>query len=268
MVAARRRWRTLTELEDWLEKPMLILSGVWLVLLVVELAWTANPLIQAMGLAIWVVFIAEFALRFALAPRKLPFLARNVLTIAALAIPAFRLLRVVRALRLLRFARFTRGATLVRVVAGANRSMNTLRGAMRRRGFGYILVLTLLICVLGAVGMRAFEAGGPNGEDFASFGDALWWTAMILTTMGSQAWPATGEGRLLALLLSIYAFAVFGYVAAALASFFVGRDQEEAATERELARLSREVAALRRQLAQPPAHEGRSGPGGEPTTQT
>lgn len=33
----------------------------------------------------------------------------------------------------------------------------------------------------------------------------------------------TGEGRTLCVLLSIYAFAVFGYVTAALASFFIGR---------------------------------------------
>lgn len=36
MVADRRRWRTLKELEDWLEKPMLALSAVWLGLLVIE----------------------------------------------------------------------------------------------------------------------------------------------------------------------------------------------------------------------------------------
>lgn len=250
MVAERRRWRTLEQLEDWLEKPMLVLSAVWLALLVAELAWTANRTIQILGLVIWIAFIVEFAVRLALAPRKATFLARNILTVAALVVPAFRLLRALRALRFLRFARLARGATLVRVVAGANRGMNALRGAMRRRGFGYVAALTLVVCVLGALGMRAFEAEGPNGESFASFGDALWWTAMILTTMGSQAWPATPEGRLLALLLSIYAFAVFGYVAAALASFFVGRDREDEARERDLAKLTREVAALRRDLAE------------------
>ena len=65
---------------------------------------------------------------------------------------------------------------------------------------------------------------------------------MILTTMGSQAWPATAEGRILALLLSVYAFAVFGYVAAALASFFIGRDQEESAVS------SKDVEELKAQL--------------------
>ena len=246
-MAINPRWRTLKELEAWVETPMLVLSGVWLALLVVELAWGAPAPVQAAGLVIWAVFILEFLLRFLLAPRKVLFLAHNVITVAALIVPAFRLLRVAR---ILRFARFARGATLVRVVAGANRSMNALRRSMRRRGFGYVLALTLVICLLGAVGMRTFEAGGPSGEAFDSFGEALWWTAMILTTMGSQAWPATPEGRILALLLSVYAFAVFGYVAAALASFFVGRDKEdeEGPTRTELAALRRELAELRETL--------------------
>jgi voltage-gated potassium channel len=251
MESDRRRWLTLKRLEAWLETPLLVLSAVWLALLVVELAWTSNRFLHGLGLAIWAVFIFEFALRFALAPRKAAFLARNLLTLVALVLPAMRLLRFARLLRLVRLARVARGTTLVRVVAGANRGMNALRRAMKRRGFGYAAALTLVVCLLGAVGMRAFEADGPNAEAFDSFGDSLWWTAMILTTMGSQAWPATPEGRVLALLLSIYAFAVFGYVAAALASFFVGRDREtaEPPLHAEISRLRGEIAELRSELA-------------------
>ena len=234
-----RREELLSTLEARLETPMLVLSAAWLALLVIELLWGAVRPLEILGLAIWAAFVLEFAVRFALAPRKLKVLGKNLVTVLALAAPAFRLLRVARVLR---FARLARGATLLRVVAGANRSMNALRRTMRRRGFSYVVLLTLVVCVLGALGMRAFETGGPSGEAFDSFGDALWWTAMILTTMGSQAWPATAEGRILALLLSVYAFAVFGYVAAALASFFIGRDQEESAVS------SKDVEELQAQL--------------------
>ena len=247
MAERQEREGLLHDLEGWVETPMLVLSAVWLVLLVVELTWGGSPLVVALGTAIWIVFILEFLLRFALAPRKLTFLGRNVITLVALVVPAFRLLRVVRVLR---FARVARGATLVRVVAGANRSMGALRRTMKRRGLGYVVAVTLVVCLLGAVGMRAFEAGGPAGEAFDSFGDSLWWTAMILTTMGSQAWPETGEGRLLAFLLSFYAFAVFGYVAAAFASVFVDQDRgaAEAPQAAEFDALRREVAALREDL--------------------
>ncbi|HYG28228.1 MAG TPA: hypothetical protein VD906_15160, partial [Caulobacteraceae bacterium] len=124
----------LKDLDGWIETPMLVLSGVWLVLLVVELAGYGSALIETLGVAIWIVFIGEFALKLALAPDKARFLGRNVITLIALAAPAFRLLRAVRVLRL---ARAVRGARLVRVVGGANRAMNALRRSMKRRGLGY-----------------------------------------------------------------------------------------------------------------------------------
>ncbi|MFN7146641.1 MAG: ion channel, partial [Myxococcota bacterium] len=57
------------------------------------------------------------------------------------------------------------------------------------------------------------------------YATALWWTAMLLTTMGSETWPRTAEGRVLCLLLAVYGFAMFGYVTAALASLFVRADR-------------------------------------------
>lgn len=218
------RLGTLAELERWLRAPMLVLSAAWLALAVVEFAWGSTRLLETVGLVIWVIFILEFALRFALAPNRLQFLRSNWLSAIALLVPAFRLLRGFRVLRL---ARATRGLRLVRVVGAANRGMNALREAMRRRGFGYIVALTGLVNLLGAAGMYTFERAPEVEGGFGSFGDALWWTAMLLTTMGSAYWPVTAEGRVLCLLLAVYAFAIFGYITAALASFFVGRDAAE-----------------------------------------
>jgi len=60
---------------------------------------------------------------------------------------------------------------------------------------------------------------------FEGYGHALWWTAMLLTTMGSEQWPVSAEGRILCLALSIYGFAIFGYIAGTIASWFVGKDR-------------------------------------------
>jgi len=213
----------LLHLEAWLSTPMLVLSVVWLGLLMAELAWETSWLLTAAGTVIWIIFIAEFVLRFALAPRKLLFLRQNWLSIIALLAPAFRLLQ---GFRVLRYARAARGVRLVRVVGSANRGMNALRATMHRRGLGYVLTLTGLVNLLGAGGMYAFERAPETPDGFTSFGDALWWTSMLLSTMGSAYWPVTAEGRVLCLLLAVYAFAVFGYITAAFASFFVGRDAE------------------------------------------
>ena len=243
------RLEALSQLEDWLQTPMLVLSFVWLVLVLVELVWGTSQVLEIFGTVIWIVFILEFALRLALAPDKLGFVRRNWLTVIALLVPALRMFSALRALRLVRGLRSLR---LVRIVGTANRGMNALRATMSRRGLGYLLALTVLVALLGAGGMLAFESAAEVQGGFTGYGDALWWTAMLLTTMGSQYWPQTAEGRLLCFLLSLYGFAVFGYITASFASFFVGRDaaSEEAdvAGSRDIAALRDEIAALRAEL--------------------
>ena len=54
---------------------------------------------------------------------------------------------------------------------------------------------------------------------------------MIITTLGSAHWPGTAEGRILGFLLSLYAFGIFGYITATLATFFVGREAASKETE-------------------------------------
>lgn len=221
------------------------LSLAWLLILIAELLWGENDLLSTFGTAIWVIFLAEFSIRLLLAPDKLPFLRRNWLTVLALALPALRLFR---ALRLVRAAKALRGVRLVRIVGTANRSMNALRATLARRRVGYVLGLTMLIVVLGAAGMLSFEPAAEVAGGFTSYGHALWWTAMLVTSIGSDFWPATTEGRVLALLLSIYGLAVFGYMTASFASFFVGRDAEGAggpvAGSQELSALRNDVRQL------------------------
>lgn len=243
---ARERWAVLGQLEDWLETPMLVLSFVWLVIVVVELAFGGSQLLETFGTVIWIAFILEFALRLTLAPEKLGFLRRNWLTVIALVVPAFRLFR---ALRVLRAARALRGFRLVRIVGTANRGMNALRATLHRRRLGYVVALTTLVALLGAGGMLAFEPADEVEGGFTSYGDALWWTGMLIATIGSAYWPVTTEGRILCMLLSLYGLGVFGYITASIATFFLGRDAaEQDAAAAEMAALRAEISALRSTL--------------------
>jgi len=251
---AAERWRALRGLERWLERPMMVLGVAWLALLVVELTRGLTPLLELATTVIWVLFIGDFALRLALAPDRRRYLARNWLTAVSLLVPALRLFRALRPVALLRAGRGLRGVRLVKVVGSMNRGMRALGRSMRRRRLGYILALTLVVTFAGAAGMYALEgADGGAAAGFPTYGDALWWTTMIMTTLGTDYWPRTTEGRALCLLLALYAFAVFGYVTASLATYFIGRDAvaddgelPDAATVRAL---REEVALLRAELA-------------------
>lgn len=246
----RQRNESLEQLEGWLEIPMIVLGFGWLALLVVEFTSGLSRFLEVAGRLIWLIFIIEFALRLTLAPRKIPFVRRNWLTVIALLIPALRVFRIFQAIRILRLARVARGVRLVRVVTSINRGMSALGAAMERRGLGYAVALTAIVTLAGAAGMYAFEKDVPGGLD--SYGVALWWTAMLLTSIASEYWPKTGEGRLLCLLLSVYGFAVFGYMTASLASFFIGRDAEredaELPSAASIRELRAEILALRNEL--------------------
>lgn len=249
MASDHQRWKTLRQLDSWLDTPMMVLSAAWVVIVLVELTTHSSPLLTTLGTIIWIIFLVEFALRFFLAPKKLPFLKRNWLTAIALLAPALRLFAI---FRFLRAASALRGLRLVKIVGTANRSMNALRRTLARRKFGYVAVLTLLVVGLGAAGMLNFEPASQVQGGFTSYGDALWWTAMLLTSIGSQYWPVTAEGRVLTVLLSLYGFATFGYITATFASFFVGRDAEQkdgpVAGAAELQQLTRELRALRAEI--------------------
>lgn len=243
----KERTEVLHQLERWLELPMVILGFVWLGLLVLEFAWGLNPFLRTASTVIWIIFILDFLLKFSLAPRKIKYVRRSWLTAVSLALPALRIFRVARAVRLLRLARTTRGLRLVRVLTSINRGMKALSTSMQRRGFGYAVALTAIIMLGGAAGMHAFEGTGLN-----TYGEALWWTAMVLTSIGSEYWPQTAEGRILCVLLSVYGVGIFGYVTATLASFFIEQDAENETTDvpgnQSIRQLRSEIVQLRTEI--------------------
>lgn len=244
----RERKKLLSSIERLMETPMIFLGFIWLILLIIELIWGLTTTLEYLSLGIWVLFIVDFIIKFVLAPYKLEYLRKNWLTAISLMVPA---LRVFRAFRIVRLARGLRGIRLVRVVSGINRSMRSLAATMKRRAVGYVFLLTLAVVFAGAAGMYAIENPAPG---FDSYGMALWWTVMRVITAGSEFFPRTPEGRGLAILLALYGYAVFGYVTATLASFFIGRDAEEkdapVAGRKDMVALRAEIAKLTRTIQQ------------------
>ncbi len=223
------RANALSQLDEALELPMLVLAVAWLVLLVVELVIELPSGLEHVATGIWAVFVAEVLIRLWLAQDRLRYLARNWVTIIALVIPALRLLRFARFTRLLRVGRAARGLRAARLVSGLNRARTTIHQALaKRHALGYVIALTVSVTFIGAAGLLSFE---QHTGMFEGYAHALWWTAMLLTTMGSERWPVTAEGRVLCLALAIYGFAIFGYIAGTIASWFVGKDRANGPAE-------------------------------------
>lgn len=238
----------LAKINRFTEIPLIIFGFSWLLLLIVDLIWQLTPFLRQMVNLIWAIFIIDFIIKFILAPEKWEFLGKNTLTIISLFIPAFRIFRIFASLRLLRTLGFIRGVRVVRVVGTVNRGMRVLGKTLEKRAFGYILILTLLICFVGAAAMFAFEEPGA----YENYADALYWTAMLITTIGSEYWPQTPEGKVIGFMLAVYSLGVLGYFTATLASFFIGQDASskkgEHVNSRQIKELAAELKLLREEL--------------------
>jgi len=110
----------------------------------------------------------------------------------------------------------------------------------------------MLVILAGAAGMLHFENDSADPQGIHSYPKAVWWVAMQLTNIGSGYRPVTLGGHVLCLGISIFAVAIFGYLTAVFAAFFIGRDAEDPKSEipnqASIHQLSAEVALLRKSI--------------------
>lgn len=249
----------LTKMTD---KAMIALAFVWIGLMIGDFLGKLTPPLVILNNVIWAIFGIDFAVKFVIAPHKWDFLKTHWILLISLVLPAFRLLRILQALSALR------ALSLVRILTSLNVGISQLTDAMGRRGLGWITVITIIVLFGGAAGMynlenprqlasQGFASVVQQGGGLHSYSDAVWWTAMLMTTIGSQYWPVTTAGRALCFLLSMFSLGVFGYITAALASFFVDKEtiaKPPQAREETLTALREELHQLREELRarQPP----------------
>jgi voltage-gated potassium channel len=195
--------------------------------------WAATAC-RAVSVVVWVAFALDFLVRLVLTERRRRFVRSNWLDVLTLAVPMLRplrALRVVVALNILgrRGGAFARGRVVASVAAA--------------------------VAVGGLVGgLAVLDAERGKAEaNIQTFGDALWWAATTVTTVGyGDRFPVTAEGRLVAVGLMVTGIALLGVITAALASWFVEKLSEVQAagerTEDEVSDLAAEVRGLRAEI--------------------
>jgi voltage-gated potassium channel len=192
----------------------------------------AKSLCDWVVLITWVVFAADYVVRLTLAEHRWAFWWRQLPYLAMVALPVLRPLRLLRLIVLLR--------------ALNRRAARTLHGRLAI----YIGAATVLLVFTAALAALDAERGRP-GATIETFGDALWWAATTITTVGyGDQFPVTTEGRFVAVGLMIGGIALLGTVTASIASWLVARVQlseetSRAATQADLLALRREIAELR-----------------------
>ncbi len=118
----------------------------------------------------------------------------------------------------------------------------------------------------------AYTAEKAVNPEFATYGDALWWGIVTITTVGyGDIVPVTTQGRIAGVFLMITGLATLGVLSGTMASFFRTTAAAEEGGQGAVSnpepsgtdRIAIELAALRGQLS---AIEERLGPAEQPTS--
>ena len=220
-------------------------------------AGTENKLAAAVYILTWLVFLLDFIVNLRLGQRY--FRSGWGLfdfVVVVLTAPWF----LVPGLGQSGFLSLARIARLFRVVV-ATRSARRLLERISRAAV--VAAVMVLVC-----SYWAFTAERSTNNEFASYGDALWWGVVTLTTVGyGDIVPKTVDGRLAGVVLMVTGVGLIGALAGSLASFLrvdrsgaggaadsgtepVSREQLAA----EIASLRTQVTALDADLARLAAH--------------
>lgn len=217
--------RALEKFEQQTAVPMLVLALAIIPLLIVPLAFdlSARPrkAILAIEWFIWAAFVLEYGIRLYLAPHKGRFVRGNLIDLAVIALPFLRPLRVFRSARALRVLRAARGGIYL------VRGLDAARDVLTKHKLNYVLLITLVAVVGGALLVESFEATVEDAN-ISSFPDAVWWAVTTVTTVGyGDRFPVTAGGRAVGVVLMVLGITLFGLLTASLASHFVESREEE-----------------------------------------
>lgn len=230
-------------LEAWRARTEWPLAGVS-VLFLIGYAWevvgdlhgAAAVVPEIIVWATWVVFAADYLVCLSLARPRGRWFVRHLPELAIVVLPALRPLR------------------LVRVVGLAFVFEHATRHALRGRVAAYAAVGAIILVLLAALAVLDAEQNEP-GANITSFGDALWWAFVTVTTVGyGDQFPTTVMGRIVAVALMVAGIALLGTVTATIASLFTDlvtdkNSTEERITREQIAELSAKVDRLTALLA-------------------
>ena len=220
--------------------PLTVLAVLWVPVLVVPLVTKVSPATSATldttDYAVWAVFAIEYLIKLYLSPKRWKFVTRHLVDLLVIAVPVLRPLRLLRLLRLLRIAR----AALI-----LSSALKRARELLTHNGLHYVLLSVLAIIGLCSAMELAFEQHAP-GATIHTFGDALWWSIVTVTTVGyGDKYPVSAGGRGVAVVLMMTGIGLVGVLSATVASYFVGQRAEQDMTDLHQ-RLDRIEAALAR----------------------
>ena len=178
---------------------------------------------------IWVFFAFEDFARLSIADDKRLFVRKNLLDLAAVALPFLPLLRAIRAL------------AAVTVLSRRNRGSRSQQVTTS--------VVTLAFATWFVAGLAVTEAERHvDGSNIQGVGDGGGWAITTMATVGyGDTYPISTQGRIVGTALMIMGVALLGTITASIASNFNSTDSEDSSNETTSAS---EVDDLKKRIAE------------------
>lgn len=153
---------------------------------------------------IWAFFAFDYLARFSIAEGKKVFVRKNLLDLAAVALPFLPLLRAIRAL------------VAVTVLSRRNRGSRSQQVTTS--------VVTLAFATWFVAGLAVTEAERQiDGSNIQGVGDGWWWAITTMATVGyGDTFPVSTQGRIVGTALMIMGVALLGTITASIAANFNG----------------------------------------------
>lgn len=241
-----RLFRTLSKyrgeknLAAWEERsstPMFVASVLYLLAFAAPIMSTRiqepyDAYLNIIQMILWGLFAADYCIRLYLAPRRLYFITHNLMNLAIVLLPAWRIV-----------------SFLAMIHLTTNRQYKRL-SELGVKLFGY----TAIFIIMFALAIYSVESSEP-GAMIRDLPTAYWWTFTTLATVGyGDVYPITGIGRVIAVVVMLYGVGMVAVATGALASWIIekigGREEQEyPATKADVDDLRQEISELRAMLA-------------------
>ena len=229
--------KNLAAWEDRTSTPMFVASVLYLLAFAAPIMSTRiqepyDGYLNIIQMILWGLFAADYCVRLYLAPRRLYFITHNLMNLAIVLLPAWRIV-----------------SFLAMIHLTANRQYKRL-SELAVKLFGY----TAIFIIMFALAIYSVESSEP-GAMIRDLPTAYWWTFTTLATVGyGDVYPITGIGRVIAVVVMLYGVGMVAVATGALASWIIekigGREEQEyPATKADVDDLRQEISELRALLA-------------------
>lgn len=192
---------------------MLILDLMYkLPLMVIESFYYINFIVS-------LLFLCDYIVRLSISRRKINFIFNNGIDFLS-GLPFMVIGNLIYKFNLFNFIDLKVKLEIVKVILLViliTKFKNKIKETVRVNKFNYLLIITTIIIVLGAVIIALLEN--------MTFGDAIWWSFVTFTTVGyGDVLLTTTLGRLVAILLMIFGIGFIGITTSTIAAYIVNKD--------------------------------------------